>query len=588
MDGKQSRHLAAILAADVVGWSKLMRLDEEDLLRRMRALRGELVDPTLSRRGGRIVKLMGDGMLVEFASAVDAVRAAVDVQKAMVRRNVDVPKDQRIVFRIGVNLDDVIAEGEDVFGDGVNIAARLETNSPEGGICVSAAVHEQIRDRLDLALEDMGPLNLHNIDRPVRAWRWMPAEDNRTSVNLLERELSLPDKPSIAVLPFDNMSRDPEQDFFAEGIAEDIITALSRIEWFFVAARNSSFTYKGRATTVQQVGRDLGVRYVLEGSVRSSGQRLRVTAQLIDAWTGAHVWAEKFDREMADIFDVQDEISRNVVASLQTQIQLSEGAIPAVDLGKPSLPVWMLVNRAWSLMYQMEAASLAQSIELAERAVALDPGSGRACQILASAIFHRGWMGFSSDFESDCARSTKFAERAVKISPQNEYAHWILGLCRLMAREHWKAIAEMERAIEINPNCSLAYGSLATVQNFAGQPDMAIGNNEIAIRSNPRDPSIFYRFTGLAISYYMIRRLDASKAWARKAVQMKPEFLQANAVLIASLAEAGEETEATNALDDCLRQCQGATLPQIEALPFRNPAHLGRLTGSLERIGFPR
>lgn len=338
MDGKQSRRLAAILAADVVGWSKLMRLDEEDLLRRMRALRGELVDPTLSRRGGRIVKLMGDGMLVEFASAVDAVRAAVDVQKAMVRRNVDVPKDQRIVFRIGVNLDDVIAEGEDVFGDGVNIAARLETNSPEGGICVSAAVHEQIRDRLDLALEDMGPLNLHNIDRPVRAWRWMPAEDNRTSVNLLERELSLPDKPSIAVLPFDNMSRDPEQDFFAEGIAEDIITALSRIEWFFVAARNSSFTYKGRATTVQQVGRDLGVRYVLEGSVRSSGQRLRVTAQLIDAWTGAHVWAEKFDREMADIFDVQDEISRNVVASLQTQIQLSEGAIPAVDLGKPSLP----------------------------------------------------------------------------------------------------------------------------------------------------------------------------------------------------------------------------------------------------------
>jgi adenylate cyclase len=542
----------------------------------LKALQRELTEPAIARHGGRIVKLMGDGMLVEFASTVDAVRAAGEVQEAMARRNAETPEDRRIVFRIGVNLGDVVVDGDDIHGDGVNLAARLEAAAPAGGICVADGVHEQVRDRLDMVFADMGALELKNISRPVRAWQWTPDSAPRNTTALADEAPKLPEKPSIAVLPFDNMSPDPEQDYFADGIAEDIITALSRIEWFFVVARNSSFTYRGGGVDVQQIGRELGVRYVLEGSVRSAGQRLRVTAQLIDALSGNHVWAEKYDRDMADIFEVQDEITRSVVASTQTQIQLAEGAA-AAELDRPALPVWTLINRAWSLMYEMEEASLARSVELAEQAVALDPGSGRANQMLASALFHRGWMDFSEAATADFERARKFAERAVKRSPINEYAHWILGLLCLVAHQHDMAVAEMERAIEINPNCSLAYGSLGTVLNYAGQPDAAILNNEIAIRANPRDPSIFYRFTGLAISYLLIGRPREAAAWARKAIHAKPEFLQAHAVLLAALAEEGESEAAARALAHCLAHRPDASVADLQALPFRLPEHRDRL-----------
>jgi adenylate cyclase len=586
MQQNQARRLAAIFAADVVGWSRLVRTDEDETLARLKALRHELTDPAITRHGGRIVKLMGDGMLVEFASAVDAVRTANEVQEAMSRRNAETPEDRRIVFRVGINLGDVVVDGEDIHGDGVNLAARLEAAAPKGGVCVSDGVYEQVRDRLDLTFEDMGLLHLRNINRPVRAWRWIPGIAPRSATALTDETPELPEKPSIAVLSFDNMSSDPEQDFFADGIAEDIITSLSRIEWFFVVARNSSFTYKGCSVDVQQVGRELGVRYVLEGSVRSASQRLRVTAQLIDAHTGTHIWAEKYDREMADIFEAQDEITRNVVASTQTQIQLAEGAA-AADLDRPSLPVWALINRAWSLMYEMEDASLARSVELSEQAVALDPGSGRANQMLASALFHRGWMGFSDDVAADFERGRKFAERAVKSSPRNEYARWVLGLLRLVAQEHDMALAELEKAIEINPNCSLAYGSLATVLNFAGQPDAAIPNNEIAIRANPRDPSIFYRYTGLAISYLLIGRPREAAAWARKAIHAKPEFLQAHAVLLAALAEQGDTEAADRALAQCLAHRPNASVATLEALPFRRSEHRERLTRGALAAGLP-
>ena len=529
---------------------------------------------------------MGDGMLVEFASAVDAVRAANEVQEAMSRRNAEMPEDRRIVFRIGVNLGDIVVDGEDIQGDGVNLAARLEAAAPEGGVCVSDGVYEQIRDRVDINFEDMGLLELKNINRPVRTWRWIPGISPDIAAALADETLKLPEKPSIAVLPFDNMSPDPEQDFFADGIAEDIITALSRIEWFFVVARNSSFTYKGSAVDVQQVGRELGVRYILEGSVRSAGQRLRVTAQLIDAHTGAHVWAEKYDREMADIFEVQDEITRNVVASTQTQIQLAEGAA-AAELDRPSLPVWALINRAWSLMYEMEEASLMRSVELSEQAVTLDPGSGRANQMLASALFHRAWMGFSEDVAADFDRGRKFAVRAVKRSPRNEYARWMLGLFHLVAREHDMALAELEKAIEINPNCSLAYGSLGTALNFAGQPDAAIPNNEIAIRANPRDPSIFYRFTGLAISYFLIGRPHEAVAWARKAIHVNAEFLQAHTVLLAALVEEGEIEAADRALTHCLAHLPKASIAILEELPFRLKEHRDRLASGAIAAGLP-
>ena len=580
------RRLAAILVADVVGYSRLMRQDEEGTLERIRLLRSELIDPIITQYSGRIIKLMGDGMLLEFASVANAVSAAADIQDAMVRRNHDIAGDDRIVFRVGINLGDIIISDDDIFGDGVNIAARLESLSPAGGMCISDVVHEQVRDRVTLSFEDMGPQQLKNIDRDVHAWSWAPHTVQKKSVSLIEDGFELPEKPSIAVLPFDNMSGDLEQDYFADGLAEDILTALSRIEWFFVTARNSSFSYKGRAVDIQQIGRELGVRYVLEGSVRSSGKRLRLTAQLIDATTGKHVWAERYDREMSDIFDVQDEITRNVVASLQTQIQIAE-AVNAELTERVSLPVWALVNKSWKLMYQMTDESLATGIEAAEEAVMLDPGGSRSNQALASGLFHQAWMGFAADPADSYTRALKFAERSVKASPNNEYAHWILGMLRLVHGEHDKAIAEMSLAIEINPNCSLAYGSLATCQNYAGFPDQAIVNNEIAIRSNPRDPSLFYRYSGMGISHYLIGRLEEAMDWLMKTVHIKPEFFPGHAFLIACQHEAGMAEDCRRSLENCLQVIPSASLTLARELPFRKPEHMDRLLVALAAAGLP-
>ncbi|MEN8198071.1 MAG: adenylate/guanylate cyclase domain-containing protein, partial [Pseudomonadota bacterium] len=319
------RRLAAILAADVVGYSRLVRADEEGTIEALKRLRTELIDPKIAEHRGRTVKLMGDGILVEFPSVVDAVRAAAQVQQAMAGYNGDRVEDDRIRFRIGVNLGDVVIDGNDIHGDGVNIAARLEGLAAPGGICISGAVHEQVRDRVDLAFEDMGDCKVKNIDRPIRAWRWSAeASPPAHAAPVSSTPPALPDKPSIAVLPFDNMSNDPDQDFFADGMAEDIITALSRMPWFFVIARNSSFTYKGRAVDVTQVSTELGVRYVLEGSVRKAGNRLRITAQLIDATTGKHVWAERYDRDVLDIFDVQDEVTQAIVSAVAPEFLATE------------------------------------------------------------------------------------------------------------------------------------------------------------------------------------------------------------------------------------------------------------------------
>ena len=581
------RRLAAIMATDVVGYSRLIRADEEGTIVALQALRADLIDPKIAEHHGRIVKLMGDGMLVEFASVVDAVNAAVETQQAVTERNSDVPADRRIELRIGINLGDVVIDGDDIQGDGVNVAARLEGIAEPGGICLSGMVYESVRDRIDVPFEDLGEQEIKNIDRPVRVWRWSPTTRQPTSQLPSDREPSpVLDRPSIAVLPFENMSGDPEQEYFADGLVEDIITALSRIKAFFVIARNSSFTYKGVSVDIQRVGQELGVRYVLEGSVRRSGQRLRVTAQLIDATTGEHVWAERYDRELSDIFDVQDEITRNVVATTQTQVQLSEGSLFG-HVEKPSLPIWALVSRSWKLMYELTSDSLSEAISLAEEAVALDPNSGRAHQALAVNLWHLNWMGFAKDGGATFARGRKIAERAARLNDDDEYTHWILGLIQMENGEYDKAIAELERAIEINPNCSLAYGSLATVLNFAGRPEDALGNNEIAIRSNPRDPSIFFRYSGLAWSNYLLKRLEIATEWAKKSIQHKPGWFQSHVVLVASLVELERLDVAKEALGDYLRQFPNSSLAEITELPFRMPEHRARLLDALRKIGLP-
>jgi len=368
-----TRRLAAILAADVSGYSRLMGDDEEGTHERLQAHLRELVDPKITEHRGRIVKNTGDGFLAEFASVVDAVRCAVEVQRGMADRNAAIPANTRIDFRVGVHQGDVVIEDNDIFGDAVNVAARLEGLAEPGGICVSARVRGDAAGKLDLAFEDLGEQALKNIARPVRAYRVAmerPAEAAKEPV-----PLPLPDKPSIAVLPFANMSDDPEQEYFADGMVEEIITALSKLRWFFVIARNSSFAYKGRAVDIKQVGRELGVRYVLEGSVRRGGNRLRITAQLVDAATGNHVWAERYDRDLADIFAVQDETTERVVAAIEPELYAAEH-IRSQRKPQRSLDAWECIIRALAHVGQSTRAGREEAEALCRRAIAIAPDYG--------------------------------------------------------------------------------------------------------------------------------------------------------------------------------------------------------------------
>jgi TolB-like protein/class 3 adenylate cyclase len=379
----QTRRLAAILAADVAGYSRLMGADEEGTLERLKALRHELVDPKISEHRGRVVKTTGDGMLVEFASVVDAVRCAVEVQQAMPERNTSIAAESRIELRIGINLGDVIVEDDDLYGDGVNIAARIEALADAGGVFVSNTVHDHVRDRLPFVFEDLGEQQVKNITRPVRVYRVRnsDAAAKSPSATVQPAPLPLPDKPSIAVLPFANMSGDPEQEYFADGMVEEIITALSRIRWLFVIARNSTFTYKGQAVDVKEVGRELGVCYVLEGSVRKGGGRVRITAQLIDALAGTHLWADRFDGSLEDVFDFQDKVALSVAGVIEPALQAAETARSA-DRPTNDLTAYDLYLRAYAMFYS-SGTQIPEAIRLLERAIERDPRYGPALSLAA-------------------------------------------------------------------------------------------------------------------------------------------------------------------------------------------------------------
>ena len=578
---KSQRRLAAVLAADVVGYSRLIRADEDATLARLRALRCDLIEPKITEHGGRVVKLMGDGLLAEFPSAVAAVSMAVETQIGVGLWDRELPEDQRLLLRIGVNLGDVVVDGDDIHGDGVNLAARLEALADPGGICIAENVYDQVRDRTNHRFEARGEQLVKNIDRPIRVWQWNAAKAPPTRAPAAE--LALPDKPSIAVLAFDNMSNESEHDFFADGIAEDIITALSRIDAFFVVARNSSFTYKGRAVDVQQVGRELGVRYVLEGSVRTAGTRMRVTAQLIDALSGRHVWAEKYDRNIEDLFDIQDEITRNVVACTQIEILISEASL-FEGIEEPSLPVWGLVCRAQRCISAgLSAESFVEGIRLTEQALALDASSGRAHQMMSFLRFHHMWMGFAENPDEELRKARHHAERAVQLNNRDESAYWILGMVRLFDREHESAIAAMEKAIDINPNYSRGYGSLATVLNFAGDPKRAIEMNRIALRSNPIDPGNIFRYCGLSMSYVLLGAYDAALENARRIMQTNPDWYMSHVMLIVALEGAGQSDAARRAVASLRSQLPAFSITQLERLPFRHSDDLARVAEPFKR-----
>ena len=434
------RRLTVIMVADVVGYSRLMEADEARTLAALRSRRKAILEPVLRAHGGRVVKLMGDGVLVEFASAVNAVVGAVELQEKMGRANDDEPELQRILLRVGINLGDVIGEDADIFGEGVNIAARLELLAEPGGICVSAKVLEEVRGKVALVEESLGEVALKNIARPVHVFRIrQPSPPSGKP-----RGLALPDKPSIAVLPFENMSGDAEQEYFGDGLAEDIITALSRVRGFFVIARNSTFAYKGKSVDVRQIARDLGVRYVLEGSVRRSGDRLRVTGQLIDASSGAHVWSERYDRAVTDIFAVQDEITESVVASIELQVYAAENVRSE---GKPteSLTAWGCVVRAMPYVWSWAAQDNQNAVGLLKQALEADPSYARASSLLAWAYAARAQLGWS-DASDELEKALTMARQAIEQDWEDPWAHLSAGYVHMVSRRSVPAVQEFSEA----------------------------------------------------------------------------------------------------------------------------------------------
>lgn len=552
-EGHVRRRLSAILAADVVGYSRLIRTDEEGTLARLKALRRELIDPKIAEHGGRIVKLMGDGMLAEFESVVDAVRAAAETQQTVAEHNADLPEDKRIEFRVGINLGDVVIDGDDIYGDGVNIAARLEGLAEPGGICISGAVYDQVRNRTDFVFEDMGEQEVKNIDEPVRAWLWAPAGRRVSDIRpIADRPLPLPDKPSIAVLPFDNMSGDPEQEYFADGIAEDIITGLSRMRWFFVSARNSSFAYKGGAVDIKQVSRELGVRYVLEGSVRKAGNRARITVQLIDATNSNHLWAERYDRELSDIFAVQDEITETVVATIEPQLYVAESE-RAGRKTPESLDAWDLAMRAMRHLWRMTGPENARAQALLEAAIKSDPDYAPAYGPLGFSYIWHAWMAWGDDPIRLIPKAESTGRRAIALDDQDPWAHLVMAGVYGYGRRHEDAVDELRKALHLNPNFSLGYAWLGVVMGYAGKFEESIEALDRAYRISPRDPFNAWLPALRSIVHFTAGRTGEARDLAYETIKMRPDMVGAWRIVTITSAHLGELDEARRALAETKR-----------------------------------
>jgi len=562
------RRLAAVLAADVAGYSRLIGADEGDTLARLRAIRGDLIDRRIAENRGRIVKTTGDGLLVEFSSVVDALRCATGVQAGMAELNIAVPADRRLEWRIGINVGDIVVEDGDIFGDGVNVAARLEGLAEPGGICVSARVQEDAAGRLDLAFEDMGEQALKNIARPVRVYRVMMAGAAVKSPSQpVSPALPLPDKPSIAVLPFANMSGDPEQEYFADGMVEEIITALSRIRWLFVIARNSSFTYKGQAVDVKQVGRELGVRYVLEGSVRKAAQRVRITAQLIEAETGAHLWADRFDGSLEDVFDLQDKVALSVAGVIEPALRVAEIQRSA---NRPTndLTAYDLYLRAFATIFPIAKERIFEALGLLEQAIAIDRNHGPALSWAAICQIQLVTSGWAEEPNTTRRKASVLARQALQAAENDPgilaNAAFVLALC---GEDIGAMIGLVDRALTLNPSFARGWYLSGVLRVFAGQPDLAIEHVETALRLSPRERMGVY-LTVMGEAYFFKRQFDEAASKLLLSIQDNPGSPLAYRVLASCYAHTGRLDEA-RAIVARLR----AITPQIvpSELPWRNP-----------------
>ncbi len=580
------RRLAAILAADMVGYSRLMEADEAGTIARQKAHRKELFDPTIAEYNGRIVKTTGDGLLIEFSSAVDAVEYAVASQQAIAEREADVPEDRCIQYRVGINVGDIVIDGDDILGDGVNVAARLEGLAEPGGICVSGNVHEQVVGKTDLAFDDMGEQKVKNIKKPVKAFAVRLAGGTRRNTGpSMTPALELPDKPSIAVIPFDNMSGDQEQEYFADGITEDIITALSKVSEMFVIAGNSTFAYKGSSPDVRQVARELGVRNVLEGSVRKAGNRVRISAQLIDAANGNHLWAERYDRELADIFDLQDEITQEVVTALQ--VRLTEGEQVRLRRRQTdNVTAWEYYARGQSHLRRFNRQDNAQASELLKRAVALAPDFASAWSLLAFAQYVDVRIGLGKSAGQALERAEECAERSLALDDTLSDAHAIKASICLLQRRYDEAVEGGRRSVELGPNVADSYVMLAHTLNFVGRPDEALGLIEQAMRLSPFYPDWYLGTAG--ISYRLLGRYEDAIAADHKRLARNPDNIFSDFRLAANYEKLGRHNQARAHIATALKKYPKWSLAQIRVSePYRDKTEMERYVGILRKAGMP-
>jgi adenylate cyclase len=580
------RRLTTILVADVVGYSRLMAADESGTLAQLIIHRKELIEPKAAEHHGRVVKLMGDGMLMEFGSVVDAVKFAVDIQKAAAERNADVSHESQIIYRIGINIGDIIVEGDDLYGDGVNVAARLEGLADPGGICIARNVFNQVKNKLDISFQDMGEQELKNIAEPMYAYRILMGENDvgPTAVDAAEA-LPLPDKPSIAVLPFDNMSGAPEQEYFVDGVTEDIITTLSKIPQLLVIARSSTFAYKGKSPDIRQVGRELGVRYVLEGSARHARDRVRVTAQLIDATTGHHLWAERYDRGLSDIFAVQDEITMEVVTALEVMLTRGEQArIWRKHAG--NLEAYEYFQRGRDLYMMFNRRAHEQAVELLTRALEISPEFTGAMAYLGWAHHAQSYYGWSKLPEEGYQRAEQLAHRILEIEDTCGSGHALLASVHLNKGQHDAAIAEAEKAVALEPSSADLHHILAMTNGYAGRFDEAIRYEEQALRLSPLAPE--NSFTELARSYCHLGRADEAIQVLKRGLISRPRWITFRTLLVFAYVEAGKSDEAEKQAAKILSMNPKFSIRNwAKVHRYKDLAELERYMDALRRAGLP-
>jgi adenylate cyclase len=581
------RKLAAILSADVVGYSKLAGADEDRILARLRTLRSDLIDPTISVHRGRVVKRTGDGAIVEFRSAVDAVRCAVEIQTEMAQRNAGLPIERRIDFRIGVHIGDVIEEEDgDLMGDGVNIAARLEGIAQPGGICLSDDAHRQIRGKVEIVFENFGEQTLKNIAEPMLVWRLCAPDEIPAARSTAKsgQPLEMPDKPSIVVLPFDNMSAEAGQDYLADGIVEAITAALSCTRSFFVIARSSAFAYKGRAIDARAIGKELGVAYLLEGSVQKVGARLRVIVQLIDTQKGAHVWNSRFDGAVDDYFDLQDRITQQVAGALQPSVRIAE-----IERSRRKLPqdlgAYDYTMRAMPHVWALEKEESAKALELLEKALKIDPDYPLALSLAGWCHAQRSVYNWAEDIAAGHQSARNLAERAAVLNDDDPIILTVLGAVQTFVRNYGAARILLDRALAIDPNSAWTWSRLAWIENYTDQPRKAIENFERALRLSPIDPMNFNNYAGMGSAHEVAEEFDEAAALYRRALEERPHASWIYRNLASSLAGAGRIEEAKAAFAEMIRAYPGLTISKFkQAMVFSGPT-LNRMADNLRKLG---